>query len=109
MFSFTLSDSIRSYHDLCRSWLNAVVNGDSRYGISPQVLSGVMRVTTHPRVFSQPSALSEVIGSCEALMAQSHCVLFNLDHSTGLFSRGCAKKLMRAATWYLTRGTQRWP
>jgi uncharacterized protein len=47
------SDS--SDHNLCRSWLDGVVNGDSRYGISPQVLSGVIRVTTHPRIFSEPA------------------------------------------------------
>jgi uncharacterized protein len=51
-------------HDLCRGWLNEVVNGDSRYGVSPQVLSGVIRATTHPRVFSRPSGLSEVVGFC---------------------------------------------
>jgi predicted nucleic acid-binding protein len=28
-------------HHLCRNWLDGVVNGDSRYGTSPQVLSGV--------------------------------------------------------------------
>jgi predicted nucleic acid-binding protein len=32
------SDS--SDHNLCRNWLEEVVNGDSRYGMSPQVLSG---------------------------------------------------------------------
>lgn len=47
-------------HDLCRGWLHEVVNGDSRYGMSPQVLSGVMRVTTHPKVFSRPSGFVEV-------------------------------------------------
>ncbi len=36
-------------HDLCHSWLEDVVNGDSRYGMSPQVLSGVIRVVTHPK------------------------------------------------------------
>ena len=67
------SDS--SDHERCRNWLNEVVNGDSRYGVSPQVLSGVIRVTTHPRVFSRPSGLAEVIGFCEVLMAQTHCAL----------------------------------
>jgi uncharacterized protein len=38
------SDS--SDHDLCRRWLNNAVNGDARCGMSPQVLSGVIRVTT---------------------------------------------------------------
>jgi len=40
------SDS--SNHDTCATWLDGVVNDDSRYGMAPQVLSGVVRVTTHP-------------------------------------------------------------
>ncbi len=39
------SDS--SDHQLCRSWLDRVVNGDERYGLSPLVLAGFPRVTTH--------------------------------------------------------------
>ena len=77
-------------HDLCRSWLHAVVNSDSRYGVSSQVLSGVMRVTTHPKVFSRPSGLAEVIEFCEVLMAQPHCLLIQpgLQHWS-IFSRLC--------------------
>lgn len=67
------SDS--SDHDLCRKWLDGVVNGDSRYGVSPQALSGVIRVTTHPRIFSQPSTLAGVIEFCEALLGQPHRVI----------------------------------
>jgi len=82
------SDS--SDHNLCRSWLDGVVNGDSRYGISPQVLSGVIRVTTHRKVFSQLSALDEVIGFCEAVMAQPHCVLIQPGpQHWSIFSRLC--------------------
>lgn len=62
-------------YELCHNWLERVVNGDSRYGISPHVLSGVIRVTTHPRIFSQPSPLVEVIDFCEAVMMQPHCVI----------------------------------
>ena len=82
------SDS--SDHLLCRRWLNQVVNGDSRYGMSPQVLSGVMRVTTHPRVFSKPSGLAEAIEFCEVLMAQPQCVLIlpGIQHWS-IFSRLC--------------------
>jgi hypothetical protein len=62
-------------HALCRNWLDMVVNGDSRYGISRQVLSGVIRVVTHPKVFIRPSSLAESIRFCEVLMESPHCVL----------------------------------
>lgn len=64
-----------SDHTSCRSWLEEVVNGESRYGMSPQVLGGVVRVTTHPRVFKEPSPLAEVLGFAEVLLGQPHCVV----------------------------------
>lgn len=63
-----------SSHALCRSWLDLVVNGESRYAMSPQVLSAVVRVTTHPRVFKQPSPLDEVLQFTELLLGQPHCI-----------------------------------
>jgi toxin-antitoxin system PIN domain toxin len=62
-------------HALCRRWLDTVINGDSRYGISRQVLSGVIRIVTHPKVFIRPSGLAESIRFCEVLMESPHCVL----------------------------------
>ena len=77
-------------HALCRRWLESVVNGDSRYGMSPQVLSGVIRVATHPRVFSQPSGLDEVIRFCELLMDEPHCALIGPGQQHwSIFSRLC--------------------
>ncbi len=64
-----------SDHEVCRSWLDGVVNGDARYGLSPQVLSGLIRVVTHPKVFAQPSSTGEVIRFCEVLLEQPHCVV----------------------------------
>lgn len=60
-------------HVLCRSWLETTLNGESRYGISPQVLSGVIRVATHPRVFAHPSPLDETVEFCNFLLRQPHC------------------------------------
>ena len=60
-------------HEVCRMWLDSVVNGEARYGMSPQVLSGVVRVTTHPKVFVRRSGLDEVLRFCNVLLAQPHC------------------------------------
>ncbi|MBV8206906.1 MAG: type II toxin-antitoxin system VapC family toxin [Acidobacteria bacterium] len=67
------SDS--SDHRLCRGWLNSVVAGNSRYGISPQVLAGMIRVVTHPRIFRHPSGLGECKAFCERLTAPPQCAL----------------------------------
>ncbi len=50
-----------SHHAVCRKWLDGVVNGEARYGMAPQVLSSVIRITSHPRVFAEPSSLDEVL------------------------------------------------
>ena len=79
-----------SDHALCRSWLDGVVNGESRYGMAPHVLSGVVRVTTHPRVFKQPSALDEVLRFAAVLLGQVHCVVIQPgDTHWGIFTRLC--------------------
>ena len=82
------SDS--SDHRLCRDWLNELVNGESRYGMSPQVLSGVIRVTTHSRVFAKPSGVSEVINFCDLLMTQPNCVVIRPGaQHWSIFTRLC--------------------
>jgi hypothetical protein len=63
-----------SDHVRCHSWLDGVVNGESRYGMSPQVLSAVVRITTHPKVFKRPSNLEEVLRFAELLLGQPQCV-----------------------------------
>ncbi len=62
-------------HLICRNWLDSVVNGDARYGMAPQILSSVIRITTHPKVFATPSSLDEVLRFCDILLAPSHCVV----------------------------------
>jgi predicted nucleic acid-binding protein len=44
-------------HARYREWLETVVNSDAAYGLSDLVLSGFLRVVTHPRVFKEPTPL----------------------------------------------------
>jgi len=37
-------------HVLYRQWLEGAINSEAAYGLSDLVLSGFMRVVTHPRV-----------------------------------------------------------
>jgi uncharacterized protein len=60
-------------YPLCRAWLNQVVLGDSRFGISPLVLSGVVRVATNPRAYNPPSAIDDAFGFCEDIIGQPNC------------------------------------
>jgi len=62
-------------HVRYRQWLDAVVNGASAYAVSLQVLSSVVRVSTHRAIFAQPSQLDEALAFCRALMERPHCQL----------------------------------
>jgi toxin-antitoxin system PIN domain toxin len=54
-------------HPRYRTWLEAVVNGDESYGLAELVLSGFVRIATHPRVFARPSPLADALEFAEQL------------------------------------------
>ena len=60
-------------HARYREWLEKVVNGPEAFGISPQVLSAVVRISTHPRIYNRPSRLTDALAFCNTLTAQDHC------------------------------------
>ena len=51
-------------HTAYRQWLESVINGQASFGYSELVLSGFLRIVTHPKVFEIPSTLSSA--SCFA-------------------------------------------
>jgi hypothetical protein len=67
------SDSVN--HAEYRDWLGGVVNGDEAYGMSPQVLSSVVRIATHPRIYAAPSRLEEALSFARALLEQPTCTV----------------------------------
>jgi uncharacterized protein len=77
-------------HHLCRTWLEEVVNSEARFGMSTQVLSGLIRVVTHPKVFAQPSTLDEVLHFCGVVLDQPHCLVIQPGaRHWGIFTRLC--------------------
>ncbi|MGQ0651941.1 MAG: type II toxin-antitoxin system VapC family toxin [Betaproteobacteria bacterium] len=63
-----------SHHAGCLAWLEAVVNGNEAYGLSELVLSGFVRVVTHPKVFARPSALADALEFSAQLRSRPNCV-----------------------------------
>ncbi|MBI5497554.1 MAG: type II toxin-antitoxin system VapC family toxin [Deltaproteobacteria bacterium] len=57
------------------AWLDAQVNGAAAYGMSPQVLSAVVRISTHPRIFVKPSSREQALAFARAVMSPAHCTL----------------------------------
>jgi len=48
-------------HERFRTWLEELVNGPEAFGLSDLVLSGVLRVVTHARVFADPTPLPHAL------------------------------------------------
>jgi len=79
-------------HAACRRWLDAAVNGEAAYGIAPQVLASLVRISTHPRVYVQPSTLKEALAFCAAVVAPEHCVVVHSGpRHWGIFAALCEK------------------
>lgn len=61
-------------HARFQEWVENLINGDAAYGMAPQVLGAVVRVTTNPKIFARPSGLDEVLAFSNILLDQPHCV-----------------------------------
>ena len=61
-------------HPAYRDWLESVINSSTAYGFSELVLSGFIRVVTHPRVFEMPSSLETAIAFAEQVRTAEHAV-----------------------------------
>jgi uncharacterized protein len=61
-------------HRAYRDWLESVVNSNTAYGFSELVLSGFIRVVTHPKVFETPSSLEVAIAFAQQIRTVEHAV-----------------------------------
>ena len=61
-------------HVAYRKWFERTLNGDEAYGVSDLVLSGFLRVVTHPKVFRRPTPLADALTFVEQIRDQANCV-----------------------------------
>lgn len=77
-------------HQTVRPWLEKRIRSESAFAVSDLVLSGFLRVVTHPRVFDPPTPLTAALEFAEALRAQPNCVtLAPGNRHWGIFRRLC--------------------
>jgi uncharacterized protein len=62
-------------HDRYRRWLESVLEGDAAYALSDIVLSGFLRVVTHPGVFVEPTPLETALRFLADVRERPNCVL----------------------------------
>ena len=92
-------------HPRCRQWLQAVVDGDARFGISPLTLGAVVRVTTNRHAYSNPSSFDDVFRFCDYLLGQPHCQIVEpRERHWDIFWRLCMETETRGPrvtdAWY---------
>lgn len=77
-------------HAAYRNWLESVLNGETAYGMSPQVLASVIRLATHPRIFVHPDSLADAVAFVSVLLDQPHCQIIEPGpRHWGIFTRLC--------------------
>ncbi len=64
-------------HIRYREWLTAAAESDEPFGISELVLSGFVRVATHPRIFSPPAPIERALEFATALKTQPNAVVIS--------------------------------
>jgi uncharacterized protein len=57
-------------HDRFRKWLVAAATSYEPLGLAEVVMSGFIRVVTHPRIFTPPASIERAFEFADALLAQ---------------------------------------
>jgi toxin-antitoxin system PIN domain toxin len=63
-------------HSQYRDWLAGVLASDSAYGISELVLSAFVRITTHPKIFREPTPLEQALAFASEVRNRPNAVVF---------------------------------
>jgi len=77
-------------HTAYRRWLEELINSELAYGMADIILSGFLRVVTHPRIFNPPSEMAVALTFANQIRNQPNCVIITpgLRH-WNIFSRLC--------------------
>ena len=54
-------------HVRCRGWLEDEISSGTRFGVSSHVLSAVLRIATHPKIYLPPTPPLDALAFCNAL------------------------------------------
>lgn len=57
-----------------KAWVEALVASDEAYAVADQILSGFLRIVTHPRVFHPPTPLEPALAFVDAFRHRPNAV-----------------------------------
>jgi hypothetical protein len=92
-------------HEAYRAWLEEAISGPAPFGSSDLVLSGFVRIVTHPRVFRDPTPLGGALAFVEAIRArETHVAVHPGSRHWGIFLDLCRQARVRGNlvpdAWY---------
>ena len=61
-------------HEAHHRYVTSLVDGDEAFGLAGTVLSGFVRVVTHPRIFAAPDTIDDALAFTETLRASERAV-----------------------------------
>jgi len=99
-------------HAEYRDWLNGLVSSHEAYAVSDHVLSGFVRIATHPRVFHPPTPLERALTFTEAYRDRPNAVLVvpggrHWDLFTQLCRKAGARGNLVADAWIAALAIER--
>jgi len=62
------------YHQEYAAWLTQFIE-DERFAAAHIILSGFIRITTHPKIYTPPSTLEEVLGFANNFVNHPNCTV----------------------------------
>lgn len=77
-------------HEQIGSWLQDLANASAPFGLCTLVLSGMLKIVTHPQVFAAPTPIDVALEFAESLRARPNCVeVMPGPRHWGIFSDLC--------------------
>jgi uncharacterized protein len=61
-------------HRRYADWLQALIDSDAPFGMADLVLSGFLRIVTHPAIFDPPSTVEHAIRFADQIHCHPRCV-----------------------------------
>ena len=79
-----------AHHVACYGWLERTMKADQAFALSELVLSSVLRIVTHPGIFTPPTPLDGALSFLSGLLVQEQAVVVSPGpRHWDIFSRLC--------------------
>lgn len=77
-------------HAAYLEWLENLINSDETFAVSELVLSGFLRIVTHPKIFNPPSSLDDALAFVDVIRQQPNCTVVSAgERHWDIFQKLC--------------------